>query len=145
MRTGMIVALDPIETRLPITVSRQQLSFPVRGGAGRKGVVDEHHAMADEAVFSDRHQFADEGMRLHARARADHGALLDFGERADEAIVADPAFIEIAGLHHLHARAEFDVADAHLLDVGRRHETTPSRLSLGVKCSGTSSPVSIDS
>ena len=106
MRTGMIVALEPIETRLPITVSRHSSLLPARRAAGREGVVDEHHAVADEAVLADRHQLADEGMRLHARARADHRALLDFGERPDKAVVADPAAIEIAGLDDLDARAE---------------------------------------
>ena len=145
MLTGMMVALEPIETRLPITVSRHSSLLAAGRPAGREGVVDEHHAMADEAVLADGHQLADEGMRLHARARADYRALLDFGEGADEAVVADAAAIEIAGLDHLHARAEGDVADAGLVQLGPVHDTTPSRLSFGVKCSGTSCPVSIDS
>src|SRR5262249_28759505 len=90
--------------------------------ADREGVVDEHHAMADEAVLADGHEFADEGMRLYARARTDLGALLDLGEGTDEAIVADAAAIEIAGLHHLRARAEGDVADAGLVQLGLVHD-----------------------
>ena len=57
----MMVALEPIDTRLPITVSRHISLRPPRRTAGRKGVVDEHHAVADEAVLADRHEFADEG------------------------------------------------------------------------------------
>ena len=101
--------------------------------------------MTDEAVLADRHQFADKGMRLHPGAGADHSPLLDFGERTDKAVVPDPASIEVAGLDHLDPRAERNVADADLLDPGRRHEATPSRLSVGVKCNGTSLPVSINS
>ena len=73
-------------------------------------------------------------------------ALLDFGERPDEAVVADPAAIEIARLDDLDPRAEFDVAHAGLMRIcGWFTTPLPSRLSRGVKRSGTSSPVSIDS
>ena len=61
MRTGMMVALEPMETRLPITVSRHKFLAPAGRTAAREGVVDEHHAMADKTVVTDRHQFADEG------------------------------------------------------------------------------------
>jgi len=107
--------------------------------------VDEHHTMADETVFADGDEFADEGMRLHPRARADHGTFLDLGEGTYEAIVADPALIEIAGLDHPDARAKFDVADLGLVQFRPVHEATPSRLSRGVKRNATSCPVSIDS
>src|ERR1700744_164732 len=106
MRTGMIVALDPVAD----DGLAPKLLFAVCRRPGRKRVVDEHHAMADEAILPDRHQFADEGMRLHAGARADDGPLLDLGEGTDEAIVADPAFIEVAGLDDLDPHAERDVA-----------------------------------
>src|SRR6185312_12738161 len=86
-----------------------QLLPAVRRAAGRKGVVDEHHTVTDEAVLADGDEFADEGMRLHARARADHGALLDLGEGTHEAIVDDDTAVEIAGLDHFHASAEDDV------------------------------------
>ncbi len=143
--TGMIVALEPIETRLPITVSRHNSLSSAGRAAGREGIVDEHHAMADETVFADRDQFADEGVRLHPRAGADHDALLDFGERPDKAIVADLAAIEIARLDDLDPGAEIDVAHAGLMHLRPVHDATPSRPSRGVKRSGTSSPVSIDS
>ena len=128
MRTGMIVALEPIETRLPITVARHSSLSPARRAAGREGVVDEHHAMADEAVLADRHQFADEGMRLHAGARADRDALLDLGERPDEAVVADPAAVEIARLDDLDA-ARRTRRRARRPDASRGsvHDATPSR------------------
>ena len=122
-----------------------QFLVAARGAAGREGVVDEHHAMADKAVLADRHQFADEGMRLHAGARADAHALLDFGKRPDKAVVADLAAVEIARLDDLDPRAELDVAHAGLMHFGLVHDATPSRHSRGVKCSGTSWPVSIDS
>src|ERR1700744_2539923 len=48
-----------------------KLLFSACRRPGRKRVVDEHHAMADEAILPDRHQLADERMRLHPGARAD--------------------------------------------------------------------------
>ena len=74
-----------------------------------------------------------------------HDALLDFGERPDKAIVADFAAVEIARLDDLDPRAELDVAHAGLMHLRLVHDATPSRLSRGVKRSGTSAPVSIDS
>ena len=145
MRTGMIVALEPIDTRLPITVSRHNSLRPPRRAAGGKRVVDEHHAMADKTILADRHQFADKGMRLHAGAGADHRALLNLGEGSDETIVADLAAVEIARLDDLDPRAEFDIAHTALMHLGPVHDTTPSRLNRGVKRSATSSPVSINS
>ena len=145
MRTGMIVALEPIDTRLPITVSRHSSLRPRAGPPLAECVIDEHHAMADKTILADRHQLADEGMRLHAGAGADHRALLDLGKRSDEAIVADLAAVQVARLDDLDARAEFDVAHAALMHLGLVHDTTPSRLSRGVKRSGTSWPVSINS
>ena len=101
--------------------------------------------MADKTILADRDQFADKGMRLHAGTRADHHALLDFGKRPDKAVIADLAAVEIAGLDDLDPRAEFDVAHTTLMHLGLVHDTTPSRLNRGVKRSGTSWPVSIDS
>ncbi len=145
IRTGMMVALEPIETRLPITVSRHSSLRPPEGPPLAEGIVDEHHAMADKTILADRDQLADKGMRLHPGAGADRGALLDLGKRPDKAIVADPAAVEVAGLHDLDPRAELDVANAGMLQVRLVHDATPSLHSRGVKCSGTSSPVSIDS
>ena len=138
IRTGMIVAFEPIDTRLPITVSRHSSLPSARRTAGRERVIDEHHAVTDEAILADRHQFADERMRLHAGAGADADALLDFGKRPDKAIVADLAAVEIAGLDDLDPRAELDVAHADMMHVRLVHDATPSRLSRGVKCSETS-------
>jgi hypothetical protein len=82
---------------------------------------------------------------LHPGARADADTLLDFRKRPDKAIIADVAAIEIAGFDDLGPRTKFDVADASLMQVRFVHDTTPRRLRRGVKCSGTSRPVSIDS
>ena len=49
--TGMMVAFEPMETRLPITVSRHNVLLPSRRAAGRKRIVHEHYAMADKAVL----------------------------------------------------------------------------------------------
>ena len=84
-------------------------------------------------------------MRLHARAGTDHHALLDFRERPDKAVVADLAAVDIAGLDDLDPRAEIYVAHAGLMHLRPVHDATPRRPSRGVKRSGTSSPVSIDS
>jgi hypothetical protein len=62
----------------------------------------------DKAILADCHQFANEGMRLHPRARADCDALLDLGKWADEAIVTDPAAVQIARLDNSYPRAEND-------------------------------------
>ena len=72
-------------------------------------------------------------MRLHAGAGADADALLDLGKRSDKAVVADPAAIEVARLDDPDPRAEFDVAHAGLMHLRPVHDTTPSRLSRGVK------------
>ncbi|GCC41196.1 hypothetical protein chiPu_0025266, partial [Chiloscyllium punctatum] len=64
-----------------------QLLASARRSAGGEGVVDEHHAVPDEAVLADGDELADEGVRLHAGARPDRHALLDFGEGPDEAVV----------------------------------------------------------
>src|SRR6185437_295309 len=120
-----------------------QLLVAARRSPDGEGVVDEHHAMPDEAILADGDELADEGMRLHARTCADHRALLDLGEGTNKTIIADAAAIEIAGLDHLHARAEGDVTNAGLVQLGCVHDVIPSRLSLGAKCNDTSSPVSI--
>src|SRR5262249_51142650 len=122
-----------------------ELLAAARRPAGRESIVDEHDTMAYETVLTNGDELADEGMRLYPRARTDDCSLLYLGEGTDEAIVANLALIEIAGLDHFHARAEFDVADASLMQFGPVHEATPSRLNRGVKRSATSCPVSIDS
>ena len=67
MLTGRIVAFEPIETWLPIRSSTPQLAASPRAGPPvAKRVVDEHHAVADEAVVADGHQLADERVRLDA-------------------------------------------------------------------------------
>src|SRR5262245_5127293 len=95
-----------------------ELLAAARRPAGRESIVDEHHTMAYETAFADGDEFADEGMRLYPRARTDHSSPLNLGEGTDETIVADLALIEVAGLDHFHARAEFDVADACLMQFG---------------------------
>ena len=145
IRTGMIVALEPIGNPIADHGLAPQLLASARRAAGREGVVDEHHAMADKTVLADRHQFADEGMGLHPGAGADHRAFLDFRKRPDKTVIADLAAVEIAGLDDPDPRAEFDVAHAGLMQFGLVHDATPSRLSRGVKRSETSWPVSIDS
>src|SRR5882757_4459484 len=122
-----------------------QISASTRRASGGERVVDEHHAVPDEAVLADGDQLANEGMRLHAGARPDDDALLDLGERADEAVVTELASIKIARLDDLDACAERDVADACLMHLRPGHDTTPSRPSRGMKRSATSAPVSIDS
>ena len=138
IRTGMMVALEPMETRLPTSVARHSSLRPRAGPPVENVIIDEHHAMTDKAVFADRHQFADEGMGLHPGARADHHAFLDFRKRPDKAVIADPAAVNVARLDDLDPRAEFDVAHAGLMHVGLVHDATPSRLSRGVKRSETS-------
>src|SRR5882757_5187686 len=122
-----------------------QLLAPASRSAGRKRIVDEHHAMADKTVLADRYEFADESMRLHPGAGADDCALLDLRERPDQAIIADPAAVDIARLDDPDPGAELDVAHTGVMHEGFAHGTTPRRLRRGAKRSGTSSPVSIDS
>src|ERR1700730_4419781 len=83
-----------------------QFLAPARRAAGRKRVIDEHHAMTDKAVIADRHQLADEGMRLHARARANARALLNFRKGPDKTIVVYFAAVQIAGLDDANPRAK---------------------------------------
>ncbi|MGX1283756.1 hypothetical protein AB7M50_002881 [Bradyrhizobium elkanii] len=143
--TGMIVALEPIDNPVADHRLAPQLLASTCRAAGGERVVDEHHPVSDETILADGNELADEGMRLHPCARPDDDALLDFCEGADEAVVAELAAIEVAGLNDLDAFAEGDIAHAGLMHLRPVHETTPSRLSRGVKRSATSSPVSIDS
>ena len=81
------------------------------GPARLKEVVDEHDAMADEALVADGDQFADEGMRLDARVRSDGDVSLDFDERPDECVVAQLAPVEVDGLYQSDVFAEGNVFD----------------------------------
>ena len=145
IRTGMIVALEPIETRLPITVSRHNSLRPRAGPPVEKvslmNITPWPTKQSSPIVTSSQMKACD-----CTRVRAPiTDALLDLGERPDKAVVADLAAVEIARLDDLDPRAEFDVAHAGLMQLRLVHDATPSRHSRGVKCSGTSSPVSIDS
>ncbi len=113
-----MVALEPIDTRLPITVVRATIPRRRRcRPAGGEGIIDEHHAVTDKAILADRHQLADEGVRLHPASGAPMAPPgLDLGERPDKTIVPDLAAIDIAGFDRsLPALTELDVAHADLM------------------------------
>src|SRR6201994_3517670 len=113
MRTGMIVALEPIETRLPITVSRHSSLFLWAGAPLAKVSlmnITPWPMKQSSPIVTNSQTKACDCTRVRAPITA---PLLDLGERTDKAVVADPALIEIAGLDHPHSRAERDVADAH--------------------------------
>ena len=145
MRTGMMVALEPIETRLPITVSRHSSLRPRAGPPVEKvslmNITPWPTKQSSPIVTSSQMKACD---CTRVRAPIAH-ALLDFGKRPDKAVIADLAAVEIARLDDLDPRAEFDIAHAGLVDFGLVHDATPSRLSRGVKRSATSWPVSINS
>ena len=144
IRTGMMVALEPIDTRLPITVSRHNSLRPPDGPPDEKvslmNITPWPTKQSSPIVTSSQIKACD-----CTRVRAPTtDALLDFGERSDKAVIADLAAIEVAGLDDLDPRAEFDVAHAALMHLRLVHDATPSRLSRGVKRSATSWPVSIE-
>ena len=100
--TGSIVALLPMETRLPILVDFQREASPPAGPPFGEGVIDEHHAVTNEAIVADGHQFANEAVALHLGALAHHDALLNFAEWSHEDPVRQRAFIEVAGFDDCH-------------------------------------------
>ncbi len=117
-----------------------------RRSADGEQVVDEHHAVADEAVVADLDQFANESMRLHPRARADAHAFLDLDEGPDEDLIAEFALVHVGGLDDAHATAAGDVTHRGLFEFGRAHlKPCPRRLCSTRKGSVTSRPLAIDS
>src|SRR6185436_13761371 len=88
------------------------LALAARRAAFGKRVVDEHDAVADEAVAADLDQLADERVRLDPGARADDGAALDLDERADEAVIPQCALVDVGRLDDADALAAANVAYA---------------------------------
>jgi len=94
---------------------RLPLAFiAARGMARGKRVIDEHHAMRNEAMISDLDQFADEYVRLDLTKITYSHSLLDFDERTDARVVADKTIVEIDGLDDDDILAENDIADSAL-------------------------------
>ena len=85
----MIVALEPMLTSIADRRRAPHILAAFCRPAGFECIVDEHHAMRDEALLADCDELADERVRLHARARSDRDVALDLDERADEDVVAD--------------------------------------------------------
>jgi hypothetical protein len=71
---------------------------------------------------------------LDAGAIADAHTLLDLDERADEAVVSDPALVEIDGLDNFCAGTELNIPDLALVDLRAVHGVVRSSRPYGGKC-----------
>src|SRR5215475_3349249 len=122
--TGMMVAFDPIDTRLPITVSRHSSFCPLAGPPIAKvslmNITPWPMKQSSPMVTSSQMKACD-----CTRERAPTFAPFWISVKGPTKQSSDAAAVEIAGLHHLCPRAEADVADAGLEQFGPAHDTTP--------------------
>jgi hypothetical protein len=91
---------------------RPERAVPVCRAAGPKKVVDEHHAVGDDAVVADDNKVANKSMRLDFAAFADDGAALNLYKRAHEGVVSNGTAIKIGRLDNRDVVAKSDVHNA---------------------------------
>ncbi len=85
------------------------------GTAVGKEVVDEHHAVTDEAIIADAYEFANERVGLDTSASANANSFLDFHKGTNKGIVTKLAFVEIYWLYDGHAIAKLHISDFSLV------------------------------
>ncbi len=84
----------------------------------RKQIVDEHGAVANEAIITNCHQFANKRMRLNTTAITYRDSFLDFYERPYETIVTNLAAVQITWLNNRYVLTKLDVSNRDLEGAG---------------------------
>ena len=82
-------------SRTPLLGSRLAPAASAGRGAGRKGIVHEHHAVADKHFVLHGDTLANERVRGDLAAAAHDGVLLNLDERANLRPVADSTAIQV--------------------------------------------------
>ena len=109
---GDMVADAGTSPKASVTLSRPAIA---------EGVINEHDAMANEAVVTNGDKLANKAVALDSCAFSYSDPLLYFAEGANETSSADLARVDVAGMDQGHFFAEVDISNARFEDAGVRH------------------------